>query len=238
MQSTHSTQTLNYICQKLQTLNKMKKGKIIILLAFTITCLTGFQLKSNSQDTAIKEIVIGKQTWMQTNLNTVTFKNGDLISEAKNSEDWLKAATEKQPAWCYFGNNQKNGLKYGRLYNWYAVNDARGIAPAGWHVPTDVEWTELIDYLGGAVVALNKMKSSSNWKRKGNGNNASGFSGLPSGYRGVNGKFYAKKWYTAYWSSSENNPKEAWIRSLFFRGSVERHGVDKVHGFSIRCVKD
>ncbi len=108
-----------------------------------------------------KTVTIGNQVWMKENLNVSTFRNGDPIPEAKTAEEWQAAGTEKQPAWCYYDNDPKNGVKYGKLYNWYAVNDARGLAPVGYHVPTDEEWSVLIGFLGNDV--LKKMKSTSGW---------------------------------------------------------------------------
>ena len=107
----------------------------------------------------IKSVQIGTQTWMVENLNVSTFRNGDPIPEAKNDKEWSMSVESMQPAWCYYDNNPKNGEKYGKLYNWYAVNDPRGLAPAGWHVPGDEEWTKLIDFLGGSGDADEKLKS-------------------------------------------------------------------------------
>ena len=108
-------------------------------------------------------IKIGTQTWATKNLNVAKFRNGDVISQAKTDEEWEAAGDNKQPAWCYYENNTANGTKYGKLYNWYAVVDYRGLAPAGWHVPTDEEWTILSTFLGGEDVAGKKMKSTSGW---------------------------------------------------------------------------
>jgi len=108
-------------------------------------------------------VVIGNQTWTAKNLDVSTFRNGDAIPEAKTDEEWKEVGKNKQAAWCYNLNDPKNGARYGKLYNWYAVNDARGLAPAGWHVPTDEEWTVLSTFLGGEDVAGEKMKSSSGW---------------------------------------------------------------------------
>ena len=111
----------------------------------------------------VKGVAIGTQVWTTKNLDVATFRNGDAIPQAKTDEEWKAAGENKQPAWCYYENNTANGTKYGKLYNWYAVNDARGLAPTGWHVATEEEWTVLSNYLGGEVVAGKKMKSSSGW---------------------------------------------------------------------------
>ncbi len=108
-------------------------------------------------------VTIGNQTWTTKNLDVATFRNGDLIPQAKTNEEWIAAGENKQPAWCYYENNAANGTKYGKLYNWYAVVDTRGLAPAGYHIPTDEEWTVLSTFLGGEDVAGKKMKSTSGW---------------------------------------------------------------------------
>ena len=111
----------------------------------------------------VKGVAIGTQVWTTKNLDVATFRNGDAIPQAKTDEEWNAAGENKQPAWCYYENKAANGTKYGKLYNWYAVNDYRGLAPAGWHVPTDEEWTVLSTFLGGEAVAGKKMKSTSGW---------------------------------------------------------------------------
>jgi uncharacterized protein (TIGR02145 family) len=100
-----------------------------------------------------KSVIIGNQSWMAENLNTSKFRNGDPIPEAKTDEEWIKAAENKQPAWCYLDNNPENS-KYGRLYNWYAVNDPRGLAPNGWHIPSEYEWEQLSRKTGGSSSKL------------------------------------------------------------------------------------
>ena len=131
--------------------------KILLLLA----------LYFNVLQAQLKYVTIGTQVWMTNNLNVATFRNGDAIPEAKTDEEWRNAGENQQPAWCYYKNDPVNGAKYGKLYNWYAVNDNRGIAPQGWHVSSYEEWSVLENYLGGkghGSVAHTKMKSKSGWK--------------------------------------------------------------------------
>lgn len=109
-------------------------------------------------------VTIGAQVWMTKNLDVSTFRNGDPIPQAKTNEEWEKAGENKQAAWCYYENDASNGTKYGKLYNWYAVVDVRGLAPQGYHIPSDQEWTILTDYLGGEAAAGTKMKSVSGWE--------------------------------------------------------------------------
>ena len=132
---------------------------------------------------------VGNQQWLGKNLNVTTFVNGDPISQAQTAEEWKQASYEKRPAWCYYNNDPANGRTYGKLYNWYAVHDPRGLAPAGWHVPSDTEWTQLTDYLGGEATAGTKMKSVSLWENNGNGDNSSRIAGLPGGGRFSDGAF-------------------------------------------------
>ena len=138
------------------------------LLLFVITF---FPLLTIAQ--VIPSVKIGSQTWMTKNLNVDRFRNGDPIPEAKSNQEWMandyievdKGIVTKEvtkPAWCYYNNNPANGAKYGKLYNWFAVIDPRGLCPAGWHVPSITEWFALEDYLGRA--AGTKMKSTSGWE--------------------------------------------------------------------------
>jgi uncharacterized protein (TIGR02145 family) len=142
-----------------------------------------------------KETKIGNQIWMAENLNVSKFRNGDVIPEAKTAQEWLKADKEKQPAWCYYNNDVNNGNKLGKLYNAYAVNDPRGIAPEGWHVTTNVEWKKLESdlYKLGPIVGDKysqseefvglKIKSKDQWINNTGGNNNLGFNAYPAGYR-------------------------------------------------------
>ena len=109
----------------------------------------------------LTEIKIGTQTWTSKNLDVATYRNGDAIPQVQDFNEWKNLTTG---AWCYLFNDPTNGTKYGKLYNWYAVTDPRGLAPEGYHIPTDEEWTILTDYLGGESAAGKKMKSTTGWK--------------------------------------------------------------------------
>jgi uncharacterized protein (TIGR02145 family) len=180
-------------------------------------------------------VKIGNQIWMTENLNVDRFQNGDIIPEAKTAEEWKAAGNAKRATWCYYQNDQKNGEKYGKLYNWYSVNDKRGLAPVGWHVPSDAEWTILSTFLGGEDVAGIKMKSTSGWNDNGNGTNSSGFSGLPGGDRANNGSFYYVGSYGHWWSSSEYAEVNAHCFGLKY-SYLRLDGSNKSDGFSVRCV--
>jgi len=125
---------------------------------------------------------------------------------------------------------------YGVLYNWPAVM-TEGICPSGWHVPTDGEFTELTDFLGGESVAGGKMKSTSGWNSGGNGSNSSGFTGLPGGSR-YSGGFYSLGSSGLWWSASESG-SGSWGRELGYNdGVVDRLNFNRYYGFSARCVLD
>ena len=137
---------------------------------FTFRYLQRLRQRLEYKPEELEEIKIGDQVWSKKNLNTDRFNNGDIIPHAKTEEQWKKAALNKQPAWCYFKNDVANGTKLGKLYNWYAVNDPRGIAPDGWRIPTDSDWKQLVNYLGGSYEMgwgysdpANKMKSTTGW---------------------------------------------------------------------------
>lgn len=153
-----------------------------------------------------KTAKIGSQIWILSNLDTDHFQNGDIIAEAKTPEEWINANNKGIPAWCYYENNPSNGMNYGKLYNWHAVEDPRGLAPQGYRIPTDQDWQILMGELGGESVAGYKMKATEGWSNSGNGNNVSGFSALPGGDRNSKGWFLFQGYYGAWWSSSEEQP--------------------------------
>jgi uncharacterized protein (TIGR02145 family) len=184
-------------------------------------------------------VKIGSQVWAAENLNVDCFRNGDPIPQAINDEQWKRAGDNKQPAWCYYNNDPNNGEAYGKLYNWYAVNDRRGLAPQGWHIPSDAEWTQLTDFLGGETIAGAKMKSTSGWIENGNGTNTSGFNGLPGGYRYNDAKFGCISGWGFWWSSTEHYSNGPCYRSLlFYADHLEKWWAGDDSGYSVRCVKD
>lgn len=184
-------------------------------------------------------VKIGTQIWMSKNLDVSTYRNGDPIQYARTLEQWVDAASKGEGAWCYYDHDPKNGAIYGKLYNWYAVNDSRGLAPIGYHIPMDAEWTVLTDFLGGEAIAGFKMKSTSGWAIGDNGDNGSGFNGLPGGYYSYFGDFYGIADNGFYWSSSENNANDAWNRYLNrINTKVDRSNYDKSFGFSVRCLRN
>ena len=194
-----------------------------------------------------ESVRIGNQEWMTRNLDVDRFRNGDLIPNVKSAEDWKKAGENGQPVWCYYDNDPENGKKYGKLYNWFAVNDPRGLSPEGWHVPSDDEWTILADFLRFEFSGL-KMKSVEGWEdwededgefQNGNGDNSSGFNALPGGGRCNWGTFGSVRHFADFWSATENDNFGACLSTLYKRYSFVAIGfTSKKCGSSVRCLKD
>jgi uncharacterized protein (TIGR02145 family) len=222
---------------------------IILLLAVVLT-ISSFDSKDSSVTIGnLDYIQIGNQKWLTNNLDVSTFRNGVPIPEAKTATEWENAGKERKPAWCYYDNDPKNGEKYGKLYNWYAVNDRRGLAPKGWHIPTDAEWIQLVVFLG-IVEAGTKMKSKEDWKsyegKNGNGTNESGFLGFPGGIRHFGGTFHAIGEFGNWWSSTDGSAGDpfggtnnAWSRILGNDiGYLDRGYSRNGYGLSVRCLVD
>lgn len=184
------------------------------------------------------EVRIGNQVWMTKNLNLSRYRNGDPIPQVQDPNQWAALTTG---AWCYYENNTANGPVYGKLYNWFAVNDPRGLAPIGFHVPSFTEWVAIIDFLGGGTVAGGKMKATGTplWLGSNIGaNNSSGFTGLASGSRDPDGQFGGSFMKGNWWSSSEAEGG-AWCFYLDYlsSGATGTYYFETV-GCSVRCLRD
>ncbi|MFM9053055.1 MAG: FISUMP domain-containing protein, partial [Bacteroidota bacterium] len=191
-------------------------------------------------------VQIGTQCWTQSNLKVSKYRNGNSISNITDQSAWSQTNTSNTGAWCNYNNSSANNTLYGKLYNWYAVNDSRGLCPTGWHVPLDAEWTTLTDFLGGESVAGGKMKSTATqpaaggWDSPNTGaTDSSGFTGLPGGYRDSDGGFNVLGSYGNWWSSSGAGSGVAWDRRLGHDGAGAFRGIfiNRV-GISVRCAKD
>ena len=201
-------------------------------------------------------VTICNQIWTTLNLDVSAYRDGTLIPQVQDPTQWANLTTG---AWCYYNNDPANGPIYGKLYNWYAVagvydaasaaNPAlrKKLAPTGWHVPTDVEWTQLINCLGGQSVAGGKMKTTGTiqsgtglWAYSNLGaTNESGFSGLPGGTRSTNGTDNNISYYGNWWSSLESSTTNAWCQFLTcFNGNSNSYSNFKYFGFSVRCIRN
>jgi uncharacterized protein (TIGR02145 family) len=187
-----------------------------------------------------KTVNIGNQLWMAENLKTLHYRDGTAIpSDPLTSPEWLGLT---KGALCYYDNDELNNKSiYGPLYNWYAVADERSLCPSGWHVPTNDEYLELRDYLGGLSIAGAKMKETESglWTYPNTGaDNSSGFTALPGGDRD-NGQFGSIHDGTGWWSSTEVDKENAWSHYLYYSSKSFFPSPDeKVSGCSVRCLKD
>jgi len=189
-------------------------------------------------------VLIGDQCWMKENLKTTQYRNGTTIENPTGNSDWQNNTTGAY-AWYHNDINWKDS--YSALYNWHAVNNANGLCPTGWHVPTDAEFTAMTNHLGGTSVAGGKMKSTRTmpdphprWESPNTGaTNESNWSGLPGGYRHTSGSFNYIGYFGYWWSATEISTTDAWFRKLYYNfGSVNRYGYYKTDGFSVRCLRD
>lgn len=229
------------------TAAKNKNGKIEVChregngTSHTITinanALSAHLAHGDVLGSCVSSVTICDQVWMVRNLDVTTYRNGDPILQVTDPSEWLSITTG---AWCYYQNNSANGPVYGKLYNWYAVNDPRGLAPAGWHVPSNTEWATLSTCLGGNAVAGGKMKSTGTieagtglWVApNAEATNSSGFSGLPGGTRWVQFEFIRGLGF--WWSSNSG-----YCNYLSFSNGVFTTGGNPNEmGLSVRCVRD
>jgi uncharacterized protein (TIGR02145 family) len=223
----------------------MKKIVLGLLFSMTLFSCSNEETKTQNQVASRPtvpiqngDVRIGTQVWMTKNLNVSRYRNGDPIPQVTDQTQWRYMTSG---AWCYYENNTANGPVYGKLYNWYAVNDSRGLAPTGYHVPGDGEWTTLTSFLGGESVAGGKMKATTLWITPNTGaTNSSGFTGLPGGARNGDGIFFYIG-VRGYWHSSSTYMATdfAWNRDLFYGGSAVNIGLGyKKGGLSVRCLRD
>lgn len=183
---------------------------------------------------AFKSAVINQKEWMSENLNVSYYRNGDEIPQVQDPGEWSKLTSG---AWCYYENKAEHEASNGKLYNWYAINDPRGLAPDGWHIPSDEEWVQLTTFLSSTQG--NKLKSNSGWFQNGNGENSVGFNGLPSGFRYNTGPFSLLGKNGYWWTKTENNSQTAKVRTISFKGdNIVPVLLNKACGISVRCIKD
>jgi uncharacterized protein (TIGR02145 family) len=218
---------------------------MIMLILMTVCC----KKKSDDSSSAITvkdidgnvyhTVTIGTQTWTVENLKVTHYRNGDPIQFVADSLAW---GGLKTGAYCDYQNSVDLGSIYGHLYNWYTVSDNRHICPAGWHVPTDDEWTTLIVFLGDVSVAGGKMKETgtAHWASPNAGaTNTSGFTALPGGYRSYTSEFASPNNGWGYWWSSTGDGFTSPIRVLYFSSAgVMRLLSATNYACSVRLVKD
>ena len=223
---------------------------------FSFTCAPSFSqcgdpLTYQGYDYAT--VLIGEQCWFAENLRSENYQNGDAIPSDLSDSEWT---TTSSGAVAVYGEGTSSCSdyipmtdgdacdevwslnEYSRLYNWYAVGDARGLCASGWHVPTDEEWEIMTDQLGGVGVAAEPMKSTYGWYNSGNGSNLSGFSGLPGGYRATDGDFQGAGDFGYWWTATPVGPSLAFHRSLASAPYLYNYVLEDNYGFSVRCIQD
>jgi uncharacterized protein (TIGR02145 family) len=229
----------------------MSNKLLILILPITLII---FSKPNHAQSNNNSEIKVGNQIWTSKNLSVDKFRNGDWIKQARNENEWKMAGENKQPIWCFHGYNSKNE-KFGRLYNWYAVNDPRGLAPEGYQIPDDMDWSQLIIFLdknseGGSNIPNNagfKAKSKIGWWQEKNGNDEYSLNFLPSGYVFSSGKMSSvgigknkeEQGISGYWwSTSEHTDGKVWNRSIYFwNNNFVKNKCSKGCGLAVRCIK-
>ncbi len=192
-------------------------------------------------------IIVGGKVWMAENLKVTRYRNGNTLEYAPDSISWTEGTAGE---YCFYDNDSSYIDTFGYLYNWYAVNDWRGLAPEGWHVATDDDWKHLEMALGMSYVDAdstgwrgtnegNKLKSTYRWNANGSGTDLVGFTALPGGYM-FEGVFANRGIDASFWTSSDvSDTENAWWRDIYYnRESIRRYAYDKNMGLSVRCVKD
>jgi uncharacterized protein (TIGR02145 family) len=207
------------------------KAELILCLASILLLSVGSgaqgtKTKPQTKSSMPEYVVIGSQTWTTGNLNTDKFRNGDPIPEAKSEEEWMAAGERKQPAWCYYKNDGTRGARYGKLYNWYAVSDPRGLAPVGWHVPGAGEWETLITEAGGLVTAGTTLRGRE-----------TGFNGIAGSCRYSFGSFNDDIGSSYWWTNSSSGTGATAYR-IDSRGQLSNEVFVGGDGLSVRCVKN
>lgn len=185
-------------------------------------------------------VSIGTQIWMVENLKTTKYRDGTSIPNVTSDLQWSGCTTG---AYCNYNNNVNNVKVYGRLYNWYAVNNSKNLAPTGWHVPTYEDWNIMIKFLGDYEIAGEKIKEAgtTHWKSSNaNTTNSTGFTALPAGRRGFYFDGFEDLGSIGYWWTTMENPDYGFALNLSISeyGSISSNFDFESYGLSVRCVKD
>ncbi|WP_242689171.1 fibrobacter succinogenes major paralogous domain-containing protein [Pedobacter sp. SYSU D00535] len=219
---------------------KVRRKFVLLSIAvlFVVACKHDDNSVTDVDGNRYKTVVIGDQIWMAENLRVTRYRNGDPILNIMSNNEWSTTTTG---AFCYYGNDSINARPYGLLYNWYAINDSRNIAPEGWHVPTPEELNTLINYLKGDTVAAGKLKETGqkHWISNIGASNEIGFSARPGGYRFKTGSFHTLGSNGYWWTNILSFEMFSWSKRIFQGfADVDRIEAFMNYGFSLRCIKD
>jgi len=185
---------------------------------------------------AYTSVIIGEQEWLAQNLKTSKYCNGDPLVTDLISISWQSSTVG---SWAYYNNDPSMNATFGKLYNFYAVVDTRGLCPCGWHVPTTIESSALIDFLGGPLVSGGALKSTDTWNAPNTGaTNTSGFGGQGGGYRLSNGNYSNQNVYGYFWTKNTFGTDGVYRRLSFDSAGIQSLYYSKRGGLSVRCLKD
>lgn len=232
-----------------------------IILMGTVLIITGSCKKSDNDKIISENIIdkdgnvytsvnIGTQTWLDKNLNTTKYNNGQNIVTTIPATLDITYEIAPKYQWAYNGD-ASSVASFGRLYTWYAVTDSRGLCPAGWHVPSDDEWKTLEMNLGMTQAQADgtgwrgtnqgtQLKSTTTWGANGNGTNSSGFNAVGCGNRDLTSDpFHGVSYWANYWATTFTDATSAWTRTVIYNsGGILRNTWNKNNGLSVRCIKD
>jgi len=219
---------------------------LLLLTVWLLPLLSGAQMTGETvtdYDGNVYHVLkTGSQDWLAENLKVTHFSDGSAIDKIKGSTAWEETSENERAAYCDYKNNEANSAVYGRLYNFFAVNDPRGLCPEGWHVASDEEWLSLTGGTGGDSIAGGILKETglTHWKAPNtDAVDSFGFSALPGGFRWFSGYFEGLKLRGVWWTSSCANDVDAVTRYIDYQApDCMKDLNNKRHGASVRCVRD
>lgn len=210
-------------------LNSLRSIAALVILAFAAS--------PAYPDPNIPFVSIGQLDWMSLNVDTAKFQNGDAVPIIEDAGAWAEAGKSSRPAMTFYSGAGKIPSEWGRLYNYAAIMDARGLCPVGWRVPDDGDWAELESDLG-LPSAGRRLRSRSGWPPGGEGSDTIGFEAFPAGFRTQRGDYFLANRVAYFWSATEVSPTETTAHMLFdYDDKIFRIIYNKAMGMSLRCVR-
>lgn len=227
-------------------MNKRQQISTILLVTAILAIIASGCKKNEEEELPVikdgdgniyQTLTIGTQVWLKENLKTTKYNDGAAIPNVTNNTEWGNLTSG---AYCWYDNDEATYKNtYGALYNWYTTNTGK-LCPVGYRIPSHAEWTTLSEFLGGSGLAGGMLKEAgtTHWMTPNtDATNEKGFTALPGGSRNTNGTFYGIK-TDGYWWSTEYNATYGWIRWMRYNSSsMSQENINKIQGFSVRCIK-